>query len=130
MRCLVTQSCFIAAVPGQKPRHYRHSEVLDWLWEEPAEVRADGDYPTGVKPRPGYLQALADHEEPEKVALSETEGSRRINVAAAVAKLDPEDDDHWTSGGLPRVDVVIGFLGSDTTRDEIKAFVPEARRDA
>lgn len=35
------------------------------------------------------------------------------DIAAALLKLDPENDEHWTQGGKPSVDVVRELLGDD-----------------
>lgn len=56
------------------------------------------------------------------------EGMGLNPVALAVLRLDPAADDHWTSGGLPKVDVVASFLGKATTRAEVEAAVPDYTR--
>lgn len=49
-------------------------------------------------------------------------------IKAAVDGLDPANDDHWTSAGLPAVDAVKEALGADVTRAQIEAAAPEAKR--
>lgn len=38
----------------------------------------------------------------------------------ALADLDPENDDHWTDEGLPRLDVLSDFVGQPVTRVQVK----------
>lgn len=52
-------------------------------------------------------------------------------IKAALAKLDPQNDNHWTTEGLPRIDTV-KFLGglSNVTREDINAAVPGFIRES
>lgn len=43
------------------------------------------------------------------------------NIVAALATLDVDNDDHWTSDGFPRVDVVQDYVKQDVTRSDITA---------
>lgn len=47
-----------------------------------------------------------------------------------LANLDPENDDHWTSDGLPRVEVVGAALQRKVTRREITECAPGLTREA
>lgn len=47
----------------------------------------------------------------------------------ALRKLDVNNDDHWTKGGLPLVDVVSDLYGQPVTRAEIAEVWPEFSRD-
>lgn len=47
----------------------------------------------------------------------------------ALKQLDVNNDDHWTKGGLPLVDVVSGYHGEPVTRAEIAEVWPEFSRD-
>lgn len=49
-------------------------------------------------------------------------------ITAAVAKLDAENDDHWTAGGLPAVDVVAELAGKPVTRASITGAAADAKR--
>lgn len=50
-------------------------------------------------------------------------------IKAALAKLDPADDDHWTAGGLPAVGAVKELTSSTTlTRADIEAAAPGFER--
>jgi hypothetical protein len=50
-------------------------------------------------------------------------------VNAALALLDPKNDDHWTQAGEPKVDAVKAIVGGDVSRDDIKAAAPDFDRD-
>jgi len=46
-------------------------------------------------------------------------------IKAALSKLDPANDEHWTSGGLPSMPVMKELVGkSDLTRAEVAAVAP------
>lgn len=50
-------------------------------------------------------------------------------IKAALSQLDPENSDHWTSDGAPRVDVVAKLSGlEELTRKEITHAAPEFMR--
>lgn len=49
-------------------------------------------------------------------------------IQAALLQLDPEKDEHWTTDGLPRVDIVSGLLGRSVTRKEITEAGPNVTR--
>ena len=51
-------------------------------------------------------------------------------IRAAVEGLDPANDDHWTSAGLPDVSAVKAQLGADVTRAQITEAAPDAKRSA
>lgn len=47
----------------------------------------------------------------------------------ALKQLDVNNDDHWTKGGLPMVDVVSHFHGETVTRSDIAEVWPDFTRD-
>ena len=50
-------------------------------------------------------------------------------ITDALAKLDPTNDNHWTSDGLPRIDTVKMLAGDPTlTRETITAEMPNFSR--
>ncbi len=49
-------------------------------------------------------------------------------IVAALAGLDPANDDHWTKGGLPDVSTVADLLGKPVTRAAISDAAPDAVR--
>lgn len=50
-------------------------------------------------------------------------------ITDALAKLDPKNDNHWTSDGLPRIDTVKMLAGDPTlTRESITAEMPNFSR--
>lgn len=51
------------------------------------------------------------------------EGVDLSAIKAAVSRLDPEDNEHWTSKGLPSVDAVEDLCGFDLSRRHIEAAV-------
>lgn len=50
-------------------------------------------------------------------------------ILAALAQLDPLDDDHWTSDGAPRIDAVEKILGGDVSRKEVVEAAPKLTRE-
>jgi len=56
--------------------------------------------------------------------------ARRTLVAAALVKLDPENDEHWTSGGLPSVEAVRALSETaDVSRADIQEAAPKLTRE-
>ncbi len=53
-----------------------------------------------------------------------------MTIEKALAALDPNDDDHWTADGLPRVDAVAVLINGDVTRREITNAAPTLTRDS
>lgn len=49
-------------------------------------------------------------------------------IRAAVAGLDHANNDHWTQGGEPKVDVVAERVGQPLTRADIAEAAPDAAR--
>lgn len=49
-------------------------------------------------------------------------------IKEALTKLDPSDDSHWTTEGLPRLDVVEGLAGGSISRKAITNAAPEFTR--
>lgn len=49
-------------------------------------------------------------------------------ILEAVRGLDPQDDEHWTADGLPRLDAVENLLGSDVSRKAVTNAAPEFTR--
>jgi hypothetical protein len=100
-----------AAVPaGSQPVVERSAEV-------PADDGSAAD--AGGKPAPEHGSGGDGHadsgmDRPHKFQEA---------VRAAVAKLDPSNDDHWTVEGLPRVDVVAGLMNKpDLTRRDLNEY--------
>jgi len=51
-------------------------------------------------------------------------------VREALALLDAENGDHWTSQGLPRLDVLFGLVGEEVGRRELNEIAPGFSRAA
>lgn len=49
-------------------------------------------------------------------------------IIAALAKLDANEDAHWTKGGAPQVKVIEELLGEAITREDINAVAPDFTR--
>ncbi len=60
----------------------------------------------------------------------EDEEATADEIVAAIAGLDPKDDDHWTKGGLPDVSTVAASLGKKVTRAAIDAASDAKRPEA
>ena len=50
-------------------------------------------------------------------------------VLAALAQLDPYNDNHWTTDGMPRMDAVEAFLGVDIVRAQVTEAAPTLTRE-
>lgn len=48
-----------------------------------------------------------------------------MDIKTALSRLDPENEAHWTSDGLPRVEAVSELVGQPVTRKEITTAWPE-----
>ncbi len=48
----------------------------------------------------------------------------------ALLSLQKDNDDHWTSDGAPRLDVLKELVGHDVTREDVTNEMPEFNRDA
>lgn len=55
--------------------------------------------------------------------------SRTMSISDALDELDIDNDEHWTSDGLPRLDAVEDYLGRKVTRKEVKAAAPHFTKD-
>jgi hypothetical protein len=54
-----------------------------------------------------------------------------VKVQAALKKLDPSEDNHWTKAGQPRIEVVAEILGDQSlTREAINEAWPNFDRDS
>jgi hypothetical protein len=49
-------------------------------------------------------------------------------ILEAVQALDPQNDEHWTADGLPRLDAVENLLGSDISRKVVTNAAPDFSR--
>lgn len=52
-----------------------------------------------------------------------------MDIKAALSRLDPEQDDLWTSNGLPLVEAVSKLVGREVSRQEITNADPQFNRD-
>jgi hypothetical protein len=50
-------------------------------------------------------------------------------ILAALAQLDPLDDDQWTADGAPKVDTVAELVGAAVTRKDIVESAPDFNRE-
>lgn len=53
-----------------------------------------------------------------------------MDIATALTKLDPKNDDHWTSDGAPLVGAVSDLVGRPVTRKEIVDAAPQLTRES
>lgn len=53
-----------------------------------------------------------------------------MKLEEALRSLDHTNDDHWTSDGLPRVDVVVSMTHQGVTRKTITDIAPDFNREA
>jgi hypothetical protein len=55
-------------------------------------------------------------------------GKTNEEILEAVKSLDPANDEHWTSDGLPRLDAVENLLGAGVTRKQVTNAAPDFNR--
>jgi len=99
------------------------AQMLDaWLAENPVAGLLLADYRANHKsgrPLP----------RPEGVIKQQPPEERRAAVLDALPKLDPDDDQYWTTKGLPRYEVVAYLSGVLTlTREELAEIAPDLTR--
>jgi hypothetical protein len=46
----------------------------------------------------------------------------------ALKTLDPSNDEHWTTGGLPRMEVLEALVGKELTRADVEEVAPDLKR--
>lgn len=53
-----------------------------------------------------------------------------MELAVAIAMLDPEVEDHWTADGLPRMDIIHELTDDPTIkREDVTSLAPDLRRE-
>jgi hypothetical protein len=52
-----------------------------------------------------------------------------MEIREALHMLDPLDDDHWTSNGSPRLDIIESLVESKVTRRQLLTIAPDFRRE-
>lgn len=52
------------------------------------------------------------------------EPSNPLSLADAIAKLDPEDDEHWTSNNLPALDILAALTAGKVARKDVEESAP------
>ncbi len=96
---------------------------------EPSEVRAnDKQEPTDSER--GSEGSIPGGDGSKESGLTEQDRDSAERIGKALAKLDPKNDDHWTAGGLPMVDIVSHISGVPATRKKINLIEPEFTRPA
>ena len=65
----------------------------------------------------------------EKQDAPKADENNPISLRQAVLKLDTGNEEHWTNAGLPRLEIVEGFLGYDVTRKELEALAGDITRE-
>lgn len=53
-----------------------------------------------------------------------------MDLADALASLDPENDDHWTQDGSPKLETISALVGEKVSRGAITKAFPNLDRDA
>lgn len=78
-------------------------------------------------------QALADAQKAFETGVPVGEqdggfGGDLQTLEEALNSLDPEDEAHWTKGGLPNLKVLSELTGTTVTRADIDAIIPDFNR--
>jgi hypothetical protein len=100
--------------------------------EGPALDAARAAFKAGDAPAGGELDVneREDKEQAERGEQAAKTTERKGAVRSALAKLDPENDDHWTNGGLPSVEAVRELSGNkDVSRQDINALATNLNRE-
>lgn len=74
-------------------------------------------------------QKTGKGEEPN-VATNSAAEQPSTTIKEAISSLDHDNDDHWTSTGLPKLDVVQDLAGETVTRQQAEAAAPNYNRAA
>lgn len=75
--------------------------------------------------------ADADPDAGEAEHGSADQGDGQSPLAAALKRLDPANDEHWTADGKPKMTAVEALLGrADVTRAQVDAALPGFNREA
>lgn len=112
--------------------------VPDGSADVPGPDRHDGGQPSEEAPAAGGNADLPEAGEAERGA--DGDGSEDVvndpkpladdKLVKALAKLDPENDDHWTRDGLPALSAVESLYGSaGVRRADVTAAAPALRRN-
>lgn len=84
-------------------------------------------------PEPGEATEGAGHAEPKPGTAEpgrSDQGHGQSPIAAALSKLDPSDDEHWTADGKPKMLALEAFFGrSDITRAQVEQAAPGYTRE-
>lgn len=76
------------------------------------------------------LEKREREQQDEQQQREPTERARQGAIRTAIAKLDPENDEHWTSQGLPSVEVVRTLAEDDkVSRADISNLAPNLTRE-
>jgi hypothetical protein len=90
--------------------------------EHPTEAPAVGG---------GHDDALGGQPVPAGSSEGNGESPESARLRAAMKGLDPENDEHWTAAGAPRVDAVAELSGSpEVARADVERAWPELTREA
>lgn len=102
--------------------------------EDGAGDASDSEGEAGVRPEGDGHEDAGVPDFSEAASLKEPEepkGDANTALAAAVSKLDPENDAHWTKAGLPALSAVEEAYGrAGVTRKDVEAAMPGWNRDA
>ena len=86
----------------------------------PAEGSSSG---TGTTDEAGDLNEDGTVKEPvlsDDAALAAALGE--LSLGEAISKLDPDNEDHWTSNNLPSLEALAALVGKKVSRDEVTAL--------
>lgn len=104
----------------------------DDLDKELAELVAQGEA-NGVDDEPEDDEPEDEEPENEPEVLNGVEVdpavTRENQLRAALGMLDHSNPDHWTSTGLPKMDVVEELVGDDVSRKELNTYFPDFVRN-
>lgn len=119
MRRVRAKDDLVIQVPNIGPVRKFRDDVFLYEDDKPLSKRMEVieenvDLEAEVEAKAAGLESAPEREEEQR--------SLDARIREALEKLDTDDDDHWTGGGLPRMDVVQDFLGEPiVTRENVGA---------
>lgn len=127
MKVRVIHDCYLPLKPGTRPKCLEGDtgQIVDWEGEE------DEPLPNCFERVDEKVRVAEDPISPPPNLMAQ---SRENQVMEALNRMDHEDDEQWTSQGLPQVKTVseiLAEIGYDTKTDraEINVAIPGFARE-
>jgi hypothetical protein len=122
-----------AAIVSEADDDAAEKEAADKAAEKEAADKAAAEKEAADKAaaeKEAVAKAAAEKEAADKVAAASQSGTEPTSptLEAVVKGLDPANDEHWTSRGVPSMEAIEKVLGKSVTREEVEAAAPGLTR--